>query len=520
MSEAAIALNRFGLGTRRDESPPGDPRRWLLTQIEGYQPSPAPVAAAPTSFVVSADIAAYRVELQKIRQDARAAGTPMPARRPAMAAPAGTTAAGTTGMMAADTAAEPMPAMTDAARPAEPASPMRDAQQEERRIARRAGQDNYASLVAARTAAAVATTTPFAERLVHFWSNHFAVSADKLEMIGLAGTLEMEAIRPHVMGRFADMLFAVERHPAMLLYLDQAVSVGPDSPLGLRAAGRAQRKIGLNENLAREIMELHTLGVRTGYTQADVTEFARAMTGWTVGGIGGGPGARFAGAAGQRPGTFVFASPIHQPGARTVMGKTYAEGGEAQAQAVLADLSVHPATARHIATKLARHFAGDAPPPAMVARLEQAFLRSGGDLPTVYRALIASPEAWVPTPVKFKTPWEWTVSSYRALGTTDVKPQAMLGLMNQLGQPIWKPGQPIGYDDTAPSWAGPDAVMRRVEAAERFAARAGAAIDARALAPQLFPGMVSPATTQALARAESPGQALALLLVSPEMMRR
>ena len=156
----------------------------------------------------------------------------------------------------------------------------------------------------------------------------------------------------------------------------------------------------------------------------------------------------------------------------------------------------------------------------MVTRLEQAFLRSGGDLPTLYRALIASPEAWVAAPTKFKTPWEWTVSAYRALGLDEVKPQAMLGLMNQLGQPVWKPGQPIGYDDTAPSWAGPDAVMRRVEAAERFAARAGGAIDARALAPKLFPDAVSPATTQALSRAESPGQALALLLVSPEMMRR
>ncbi|MCU6455556.1 DUF1800 domain-containing protein, partial [Sphingomonas sp. A2-49] len=399
-----------------------------------------------------------------------------------------------------------------------PAAPARDAQMAARQAARRAGQDRYAAHVGARAVSAITTDTPFAERLVYFWSNHFAVSADKLELVGLAGPFEAEAIRPHVMGRFADMLFAVERHPAMLLYLDQAVSVGPDSPLGARVAARRQRKVGLNENLAREIMELHTLGVRTGYTQADVTEFARAMTGWTVGGIGGGPGARF---VSDRPaGSFAFVAAIHQPGARTIMGKSYPAGDEAQAQAVLADLAVHPATARHIATKLARHFAGDVPPAAMIARLEAAFLTSGGDLPTVYRALIASPEAWAPAPAKFKTPWEWTVSAYRALGVGEVRPQAVLGLMNQLGQPVWKPGQPIGYDDTAPSWAGPDAVMRRVEAAERFAARAGATLDARALAPRLFPAAVSAATTQALSRAESPGQALALLLVSPEMMRR
>ncbi|MCP3734842.1 DUF1800 domain-containing protein [Sphingomonas sp. RP10(2022)] len=502
MSEAAIALNRFGLGARANEIPPGDPRRWLTAQIGAYEPRPAPVAAAPTSAAVAAELAAYQATQRSIRQGALPMSpptTPPPTMTPpaAMAAPA----------MAG-------PAMA----PAAAATPMRDARQEARAIAQRAAQRDYAALVGARTASAVASDTPFAERLVWFWSNHFAVSADKLELTALSGTLEMEAIRPHVMGRFADMLFAVERHPAMLLCLDQAVSVGPDSPVGAKAAARGRRRIGLNENLAREIMELHTLGVRTGYTQADVTEFARAMTGWTVGAIGGGPGARFV--ADRPAGRFAFVAQIHQPGARTILGKTYPPGEEDQAQAALADFAAHPATARHIATKLARHFAGDAPPPAMVARLEGAFLTSGGDLTTLYRALIASPEAWAPAPAKFKTPWEWTVSSYRALGLGDVKPQAVLGLLGQLGQPVWKPGQPIGYDDTAPSWAGPDAVMRRVEAAERFAARAGATIDARALAPRLFPDAVSPATTQALARAESPGQALALLLVSPEMMRR
>lgn len=495
MSEAAIAMNRFGLGARADQPPPADPRRWLVAQIDRYQPTPSMIAAAPTSAAIAIDLVDYRAQQRTIRQTQE----PAPTR-----------------------AAAPMPAMTDGA-PTTPAMSAAttndtDAKMAARHVARRIAQGRYVALVGARTQSALVSETPFAERLVHFWSNHFAVSADKLELVGLAGALEMEAIRPHIMGRFADMLFAVERHPAMLLYLDQTVSVGPDSPLGARIGARGQRKVGLNENLAREIMELHTLGVRTVYTQADVTEFARAMTGWTVGGIGGGPGARFAGAA--TPGSFVFAAAIHQPGSRTIVGKTYGPDGEAQAQAVLADLAVHPATARHVATKLTRHFAGDVPPPAMVARLERAFLRSGGDLPTVYRALIASPEAWVPALTKFRTPWEWTIASYRALGTTDMKPQAVLGLLDQLGQPVWKPGQPIGYDDTAPSWAGPDAVMRRVEAAERFAARAGAAIDARALAPKLFPAAVSPATAQALDRAESPGQALALLLISPDMMRR
>jgi uncharacterized protein (DUF1800 family) len=181
---------------------------------------------------------------------------------------------------------------------------------------------------------------------------------------------------------------------------------------------------------------------------------------------------------------------------------------------------VHPATAAHIATKLARHFTGDTPSSALVERLTAAFLKSGGDLPMVYRALIASPEAWVAPSPKFKTPWEWSISSMRALGMEIVQPLVISNLLNQLGQPAWRPGSPAGYDDIAASWAGPDAVMRRVEAAECFATRTGDAIDARVLAPKILPAALSAATTEALARAESPGQALALLLVTPEFMRR
>ncbi|MEG3165678.1 DUF1800 domain-containing protein [Sphingomonas sp. PB2P19] len=485
MASASIALNRFGLGARPDDRVAGDPKAYLIDQFARYDPRPAGIASAPNSRAMAAALVKYQDERRVIRQQTQA--PPAPATPdPTMS---GTSAAAA---MSADKLA------------------MRDARQ----VAARAIRANYATAVGARTNVALGSDAPFVERLVQFWSNHFAVSIDKLQVVALAGPMEFEAIRPHVLGRFADMLNAVERHPAMLLYLDQAVSVGPDSPLGLRVAARGQRKVGLNENLAREILELHTLGVRTGYAQGDVTEFARAMTGWTVAGLGRGP------RGATTPGDFVFVPAIHQPGDRTILGKRYAAAGEAQAQAVLADLAVHPATATHIATKLTRHFAGDVPPPAMIARLEKAFLDSGGDLPTVYRAIVASPEAWVETPVKFRTPWEWTIAAMRALGTATVQPAAILGLTNQLGQQVWKPGQPIGYDDLAATWAGPDAIMRRVEAAERFATRAPAGTDARALAPKLFPGALSNATAQTLNRAESPGQALALLLVSPEMMRR
>ena len=508
MAQSSIAMNRFGLGARPDEPVPDNASKWLLDQFASFEPRPAVIAAAPDSRAVSADLAHYLVEQRQLRQQYG------PRRQPA--APARVAAPPAAPAMSDGMTATP--GMAAAAAP-EVAARKDDPVAQARQFARRQGRDDYAIAVGARMAAALVTPAPFVERLVHFWANHFAVSADKLTVVGLSGTLEFEAIRPHVLGKFGDMLGAVERHPAMLLYLDQAQSVGPNSPIGARVAARGVRKIGLNENLAREIMELHTLGVRTGYSQADVTEFARAMTGWTVSGIGRGPGARFTGTEGPA-GAFVFAAPLHEPGARSIMGKRYDQGGEHQAQAVLSDLAVHPATATHLATKLARHFAGDTPPPALVARLRATYLKTGGDLPSVYRVLIEAPETWVPQPLKFKTPWEWSVSSLRALGVKTVQPLVVTALLNQLGQPTWKPGSPAGYDDIAASWAGPDAIMRRVEAAERFAARANGAIDARALAPKLFPAAVMPATTQALANADSPGQALALLLVAPEFMRR
>ncbi|MBX9814044.1 MAG: hypothetical protein A4S12_08740 [Proteobacteria bacterium SG_bin5] len=494
MTAQSIALNRFGIGARPDQAPPADPRRWLLDQFDRFNPRPPAIAAVAGRREVAAQLADYLQEIRPALLAQRRAG-PMPGAR---------------GMAMG---ADGMPAM---AAEGAAADPVKSARQ----FVRGQGRDHYLVQVGARAQAALMSDTPFLERLAWFWSNHFAVSADKLTVVGLAGLLEFEAIRPNLLGRFGDMLNAVERHPAMLLYLDQAGSIGPNSLVADRVRRfRPERKLGLNENLAREILELHTLGVRTGYSQTDVTEFARAMTGWTVAGLTNGPLARFAGNVGA-PGDFVFAAPIHEPGARTIMGKVYAQEGVAQAQAVLNDLATHPATARHIATKLARHFAGDTPPPALVARLEGDFLKTSGDLPSLYRTLIEAREAWVEAPAKFKTPWEWGVSATRALGARELPPPAVFGLMQQLGQPVWRPGAPAGYDDIAASWAGPDAVLRRVEAAERLATRAGAGVDARALAPKLFPGSLSPETSRVLASADSPGQALALLLVAPEMMRR
>jgi uncharacterized protein (DUF1800 family) len=457
---AAIALNRFGLGARADEPLPADPKRWLLAQFESYQPTPPAWAAQPSS----ATLAVGYAELQRAVRDADAASE-VAARQ------------------------------------------------------RLAGEvrDRYRSAVDARVATALVTPAPFGERLVHFWANHFAVSIEKPTLGSLAGAFEAEAIRPHVFGRFEDMLLAVERHPAMLVYLDQVRSIGPESVGARRAASvDPERQRGLNENLAREVLELHTLGVRSGYGQADVTELARALTGWTVGALYGPAALR----QGSVPGRFVFQPLLHEPGARTVLGERYEAAGEAQAQAILGNLAMQPATARHVATKLARHFAGDEPAPALVARLADAFARGRGDLPGVYRALIESPEAWEPAPAKFKTPWEWTLSSLRGLGWRELRGQPIAPMLTQLGQPTWRPQSPAGYDDIGASWAAPDALVRRVELAQRLAVLAGSTVDARALAPQLLPGGVGETTTLAIARAESPETALALLLASPEFLRR
>ncbi|CAG9258385.1 DUF1800 domain-containing protein [Paraburkholderia unamae] len=472
----AIAMNRFGLGTRADETPPADARGWLLDQFAAYEPLPAAWRNEPGAMALAARFGEERQ--QGMTSEAASA--------------AATNASGT----AAENAQQV-------------------ARQAVNQAIRRESVGIYRSAVNARLASALQTETPFVERLVHFWSNHFAVSVDKALIAGMAGAFEMEAIRPHVLGNFADMLVAVEQHPAMQLFLDQTRSVGPQSRAALRADQRdpAHRR-GLNENLAREIMELHTLGVRTGYTQDDVTEFARALTGWSVAGVRGPQPGNAA------PGAFVFRPALHEPGTRTVMGKRYDEPGEQQALAILHDLAQANATSRHIAFQLARHFVTDNPPPDLTERLARAFEQSGGDLPTVYRAMVEAPQSWAPVDAKFKTPWEWTVSSMRGLGWREPGDINAAPLLTQLGQPVWRPGSPAGYDDIAASWAAPDALVRRVEVAQRFAARVGDRLDARTLGSTLMGPALGAPTATAVAHAESASTAIALLLVSPDFLRR
>ena len=476
--ESAIAANRFGLGARPGElERVGEGRDWLRRQLQGGAP-----LLADATLNSSRQILEGAAELADERQE----------------------------MRRADRANAPTtPPPTDEA------TAQRARQQQLAMRLPRYYRPIYVTEVRARLQNAVGTERPFAERLVHFWSNHFAVSVDKIAVLGLAGAMEREAIRPHVLGRFADMLLAVEKHPAMLTYLDNQQSIGPNSPFASRAGGRG-RELGLNENLAREILELHTLGVAGGYTQADVTSLARVITGWSVNGVRGGPLQR----AGGPPGEFTFRPQVHEPGVHTVLGKRYAQGDVRQGEAVLADLAASPATAKHLATKLARHFVADDPSPTLVEKLAAAYVGSKGDLPTVYKVLIDAPLSWAVATPKYKTPQDYLLSLYRALELPVPQGQQALGALEMLGQRAFAPGSPAGWPDRSADWDGASALLKRIEYAQAVAQRVGNNRSAAELAPQLLGPALTEATKQGIARAASGVQAMTLLLTSPEFMRR
>ena len=351
----------------------------------------------------------------------------------------------------------------------------------------------------ARIDAALNAEIGLVERLVWFWSNHFCVNQEKTVM---AGAYEREAIRPQVLGRFVDMLLAAEGHPAMLLYLDNAQSIGPNSIAGIN------RDKGLNENLAREILELHTLGVRTTYTQDDVTNFAKVLTGWTIRQTVSDP---------DHGGEFVYIKRAHEPGPQTVIGKDYDDTGTEQGRAVLADLARHPATAKHIATKLARHFVADDPPPPLVHRLTQCFLDTDGDLKEVTKVLVAAPEAWAPEQAKIKRPGEWIVTALRATGETG-EIGRIIQAGNLLGEPLWRPPAPKGFSDENAAWL--DGLAQRLDIANTFAHREGLAVEPAAVMNVALGPLASAETRRAVVGAESRPQAMTVLLMASEFQRR
>ena len=360
----------------------------------------------------------------------------------------------------------------------------------------------YQQDVRAQTELLLTTDAPYRERLVWFWANHFTVSTRQAQCYATVGPFVREAIRPYVTGPFFAMLAAVMRHPSMLMYLDNNVSVGPNS-----VAGKGQKR-GLNENLARECLELHTLGVDGGYTQADVTELARVISGWSVDLDRLYPG-------------FLFRPTTHEPGGKKLLGRRIPPG-EAGGIAALEMLANHPATHRHLATKLVRHFVADIPPPGAVAVIEGVLRDTGGDLGAASIALLHLPETWEPLS-KVRSPQDYAVAALRALdlpAEATVPPAGVLnGVLAGLGQPVWAAPLPNGWADDAGGWTGPEASMRRVDWAYVVAGRAGDR-DAAGVADAALGPLLTKGTRDAVHGAGSRRDALALLLSSPEFQRR
>jgi uncharacterized protein (DUF1800 family) len=463
---AALALHRFGLGPRAGSIAAivSDPRAALLAELD--RPGAGQVRNKDLLTAVEAATLAFNFRTeQRAREIARR-----------KAAEERAAADGRNGM-------EPK---TEEA----PAAPRPDPPP----------RQNYAKEVQARIDAALAAELGFVERLVWFWSNHFCISADVVP--AMAGGFEREAIRPHVLGRFADMLLAVESHPAMLFYLDNTRSIGANSVAGLI------RNTGLNENLAREILELHTLGVRSVYTQADVTSFAKVLTGWTIIPRAGNP---------QHGGEFVFNARMHEPGPQVVITNKYEDAGVEQGRAVLADLARHPATAAHIARKLARHFASDDPPEALVERLTRRFLETDGNLKELAQELVQAPETWNPRRAKLKRPSEWLISAWRAIGTAP-EPRRVQETQAYLGERLWRPPAPKGFADEQAAWL--DGLAQRLDVANRIAERMAGSVEPGELIEIALGPLASRETRQTIARAESRRQAVTLLLMAPEFHRR
>ena len=454
---AAIAVTRFGLGAKPGQldAVKADPRGWLTSQISRAGADRPQASEEPSNQ----RLMEFR-EFQRQRREAKAEGDPK---------------------------SDPV------------------------RMAQRMIRDETGADFLARVRLATRTDDDFRERWALFWCNHFTVSATKLQTATIVGPFEAEAIRPHVFGRFEDLLVSSSSHPAMLIYLDQAQSVGPDTQAAMFMARNGKGKAGLNENLAREILELHTVGVDAGYTQADVTEFARALTGWSVGGLR---------EADSQAGRAMFRPRAHEPGVRNIMGKRYPQEGVQQALAVMQDLASSPHTAHHIAVKLARHFVADDPPATLVAKLEQTYNGTGGDLAQVANTLVGAPEAWAPEAEKFKTPYEFMVSAWRAAGIVPDDLTKVAPVLNGMGQKPFSAPSPKGWAEEAEVWCAPDAVIKRMVWSEQLAAAALNGRDPNELARDALGARLTPLVARTIARAETREEGLAILLMSPEFQRR
>jgi uncharacterized protein (DUF1800 family) len=504
MDAVLRALNRFGLGARVGERKTlSDPRNWLRAQLRGGAPTLAPPEGITPDGIGEA--------ARSLRDLARDDG-------------------------------------------------------EARRQARRRLLELGASEQRHALTARVTSERPFVERLVAFWSNHLCISVSKIVAAPMAGSYERDAIRPHVLGRFEDLVLASARHPAMLAYLDNIQSIGPNSQgaqLVQRFGGGARRgsqggrggpatqqpapRRGLNENYARELMELHTLGVNGGYTQQDVQELARMLTGWSVEGLGGRqfaqqmatrqggadrlgggrfgrrgrPGAAASSApADDGPIRFVFRDLLHEPGSKTLLGAKYGEAGVEEGERAIKALCAHPSTAQFIARKLVTHFVSDDPSEAAVTRLAGVFRSTHGDLRAMAEALIDLPDAWQDDRRKFRTPQDWMIAVHRALGATTVR-ENVGPLLRQLRQPFWGPSAPKGYGDTVQEWADPDSLLNRGELSRTIARLPMLReIDPRALADVVDVPAGSPLMTMLADTSIARDERVALALAGPAFQWR
>lgn len=353
---------------------------------------------------------------------------------------------------------------------------------------------------------AVITPAPFRERLVWFWANHFAIMASPLVVASVAGAYVRDAIRPHVTGTFSDMLLAVMSHPAMLWSLNNPESIGPQSQYAQNLVKHGGPQLDINENLGRETLELYTVGIGAGYSQADVDAMAYLFTGWTVN-------------MNTAPQGFVYNPQIAQPGSQTVMGATFQGGTQAGLTQALQALATSPYTYQHLATKLVTHFISDTPAASDVQAVYNALASTGGNLAAAASALIGLPNAWTPL-TKLRTPIDLVIAALRAVGATaSTVPGNINAMLNGLGQPLWCPPFPIGWSDIGTDWVSPESLLLRMDWAMSFSASQASVVPANVAASSLGP-LLSPATTAAMSRVAAPANQLTLMLCSPEFQRR
>src|SRR5471032_1967933 len=358
----------------------------------------------------------------------------------------------------------------------------------------------------ARIARAVDSPNQLEEVMVDFWFNYFNVFAGKGVDRALIASYERDAIRPYALGNFRDLLGATAHHPAMLYYLDNWVSTANGYiPRGKKQGGQKAKSSGLNENYARELMELHTMGVDSGYTQKDVTELARMLTGWTYDNR----------ELVARNRTFAFDAARHDRDDKLWLGRRIKAGGQEEGEYALDVLAMLPATAHHLSFQLAQYFVQDQPPPALVDRMAKSYIDSKGDIRSVLRTLFASAEFMAPEAVgaKFKTPYQYVISAARASDTAPSEIKQTLGVLTRLGMPLYGCQTPDGYKNTQDAWLNPDALSRRIAFAT-------------ALSPQLDPAVLQlalggeiSARTRDTVAASPPKLRAAMLLGSPDFMQ-